>query len=271
MNSVNALVITGFGTNCEEESAYALQQAGADTVTICYFFDLISEKIFLPDYNYLLFPGGFLDGDDLGAAQSAALRWQFLTTKNGRPLRKQLDDFLAGGGIILGICNGFQLLVKLGLLPALHGENYRRQVTLTYNDSGRYEDRWVWLRANKKSPCVFTKNIENIYLPVRHGEGKLVAQDEQTLTDIAANELIALQYIDPQTEKPTQQYPFNPNGSPLAIAGLTNPSGTILGLMPHPEAYNDPTNHPCWTRMNDSDHILGTTLLAGGIHHLRNN
>ena len=141
MSQVRALVVTGFGTNCEHESAHALRQAGADSVTIGYFFDLIAKKIFLPDYNYLLFPGGFLDGDDLGAAQAAALRWKFLTTSSGQPLREQLDRFLANGGIILGICNGFQLLVKFGLLPALHGENYERQVSLSYNDSGQYEDK----------------------------------------------------------------------------------------------------------------------------------
>ncbi len=269
MSQVRALVVTGFGTNCEHESAHALRQAGADSVTIGYFFDLIAKKIFLPDYNYLLFPGGFLDGDDLGAAQAAALRWKFLTTSSGQPLREQLDRFLANGGIILGICNGFQLLVKLGLLPALHGENYERQVSLSYNDSGRYEDRWIWLRANPKSPCVFTRGLETIYLPVRHGEGKLIPKDDQTLRDIVKNELIALQYADPATKMPTLEYPHNPNGSPLGIAGLTNPAGTILGLMPHPEAYNDPTNHPCWTRMKEEDHLLGTALLTGGVRYLR--
>jgi phosphoribosylformylglycinamidine synthase len=267
MAQVKTLVITGYGTNCERECAFAADQAGSDQTTIAYFSDLTADKITLTDYNFLILPGGFLDGDDLGSAQAAALRWRHMLTKSGKSLMEELKSFLDAGGLILGICNGFQLLVKLGLLPAMDGAYFTRQVSLSHNDSAKYEDRWVTLKINAGSPCVFTKGLDSLYVPVRHGEGKLVPGDETTLARLQEQNLIALQYVDPQTMEVTQEYPANPNGSPLGIAGLTDPSGRILGLMPHPEAYNHPTNHPRWTRGETS--TLGTALLKGGIDYLK--
>ncbi len=266
MAQVKALIITGYGTNCEHECAYAVKKSGAEHADIVHFSDIISRKTIMTDYNYLIFPGGFLDGDDLGAAQAAALRWKHALTIDQTPVLTQLKAFFENNGIILGICNGFQLLVKLGLLPAIGGEYFERQVSLSYNDSAKYEDRWVHLQANKNSPCVFTKNIETLYVPVRHGEGKIIPKDEATLKALQDNNLIALQYIDPITKQITQEYPANPNGSPLGIAGLTDPTGRILGLMPHPEAFNHITNHPSWTR--GTDDILGTALLRGGVEFI---
>ncbi|MFP4285374.1 MAG: phosphoribosylformylglycinamidine synthase subunit PurQ, partial [Desulfovermiculus sp.] len=170
------------------------------------------------------------------------------------------------GGAILGICNGFQLLVKLGLLPAIHSRYLDREVSLGHNDSSRFEDRWVYLRANQDSPCIFTRGQERMYFPVRHGEGKLIAKNQATLDQIQHGKHIALQYTD-QSGTPTQEYPDNPNGSDLAIAGLTDPSGRIFGLMPHPEAYNHNTNHPCWPRGEQSAH--GTVLFANAMDYLR--
>ncbi|PIE68906.1 MAG: phosphoribosylformylglycinamidine synthase [Deltaproteobacteria bacterium] len=267
MARVKTLVITGYGTNCEKESAFAARQAGSDQTDIAYFSDLIAETYVLRDYHFIIFPGGFLDGDELGAAQAAALRWRYTRTVSGISLEEALKQFLASQGIILGICNGFQLLVKLGLLPAAGGRYFERQVSLSHNDSARFEDRWVHLACNPHSPCVFTQGLDTLYLPVRHGEGKLVVANDQILTELEQANLIALQYIDPNTKKPTQTYPDNPNGSPLAIAGLTDPSGRILGLMPHPEAYNHPTNHPAWTRGETTP--LGTVLMERGIQYLR--
>jgi phosphoribosylformylglycinamidine synthase subunit PurQ / glutaminase len=267
MTKVNTLVVTGYGTNCERETAHAARLAGADNVDICFFSDLVAGKNRLGDYNFLIFPGGFLDGDDLGAAQAAALRWKYSITKDGARLIEQLEDFYNSGRIILGICNGFQLLVKLGLLPGAGDKPFERQVSLTHNDSARFEDRWVHLRANPDSACVFTRGIDEIYLPVRHGEGKLVTMSDEVMDRLEQEQLIALQYIDPRTKKPTQEYPLNPNGSPLGIAGLTDPTGRVLGLMPHPEAFNHPTNHPSWTRGFRS--IQGTELIASGVKYLR--
>ena len=267
MVQVKALVITGYGTNCEQECAYAVREAGADVADIVYFSDITAGKASLDGYNYLICPGGFLDGDDLGAAQAAALRWRHANTGDGQPVLDQLKALFDRGGIVLGICNGFQLLVKLGLLPAVGGKYFERQISLSYNDSARFEDRWVHLKANPESPCVFTKGLDSLYLPVRHGEGKIIPKDEALLEELRANHLIALQYTDPESGEMTMEYPYNPNGSPLAIAGLTDPTGRILGLMPHPEAYNHPTNHPGWTRGETS--TLGLALLEGGVRYLR--
>lgn len=267
MTQVNTLVITGYGTNCERECAFVAEQAGADKTTITYFSDLIADKISLLDYNLLIFPGGFLDGDDLGTAQAAQHRWRLLRTNSGRLLIDDLHAFLDKQALILGIGNGFQLLLKLGLLPALDGKYFTQQAVMSQNDSAKFEDRWVTLKVNTSSPCVFTQGLDQLYMPVRHAEGKLVAQDERTLAQMQEQNLIALYYADPQTLIPTQSYPDNPSGSPLGIAGLTDPSGRILGLMPHPEAYNHPTNHPRWTRGESA--TLGTVLLQKGVQHLR--
>lgn len=266
MATVNAVVITGHGTNCEVESAYAARQAGADQVKTIFFSDLRSGRDSLENYNFLIFPGGFLDGDDLGAAQAAAMRWRFARTPDGLSLLEELKEFFDNGGIILGICNGFQLLVKLGLLPGLNDKYFERQVSLGHNNSARFEDRWVHLAANPDSPCVFTRGLSRLEMPVRHGEGRVVPLNDEVLVALEENGLGALYYVDPVSGRPTLDYPHNPNGSPLGLAGLTDPSGRILGLMPHPEAFNHPTNHPCWTR--EKPGLLGTAIFKAGIDYL---
>jgi phosphoribosylformylglycinamidine synthase len=264
---VNALVITGYGTNCHKECAHVARLAGADKADIVHFADLVGASCRLDDYQFLIFPGGFLDGDDLGAAQAAAQRWLYAHDAEDRPLCDSLSAFIGAGKLILGICNGFQLLVKLGVLPALDGKRFTRQVSLTHNDSARFEDRWVDLAVNPDSPCVFTANLSRLCLPVRHGEGRLVAKDAATLARLREENLVALSYADPETGLPTEAYPFNPNGSPGGIAGLCDPSGRVLGLMPHPEAFHHPTNHPGWTR-GERD-TLGSMLFANAITYLR--
>lgn len=267
MAQVKVLVLTGYGTNCQRETAHAALMAGADQAEVVHFSQLLSGDKRLGDYNFLIFPGGFLDGDDLGAAQAAALRWRYAKTGLGHSLLEELKEFFDSGGLILGICNGFQLLVKLGMLPALGMRYFERQVSLSHNDSARFEDRWVHLRVNSQSPCVFTKGLDMLFFPVRHGEGKLVARDPDTLKALEQEGLAALFYVHPETGLPSMEYPYNPNGSPGGIAGLTDSSGRILGLMPHPEAYNHPTNHPAWTRGEQA--TLGIALLANGVAYLR--
>ena len=215
----------------------------------------------------LVFPGGFLDGDDLGAAQAAAQRWLHLADKAGVPLLDHLSRFLDDGKLMLGICNGFQLMVKLGLLPALDGKRFERQVSLTHNASARYEDRWVRLAVNPLSPCVFTRGLNHLMMPVRHGEGRLVVPDDATLDRLEAGNLVTLSYADPQSGRPTMEYPANPNGSPRAVAGLTDPSGHVLGLMPHPEAFNHATNAPRWSR--GEYELPGTALFENAVRYLR--
>ncbi len=264
---VNTLVITGYGTNCEVECAHAAKESGADNVSVAHFSDLVAGRTALSDFNFIIFPGGFLDGDDLGAAQAAAQRWKYTTPLVGKPLVEQLLAFIEKGGLILGICNGFQLLVKLGLLPALDKAYLERQVSLAHNASARYEDRWCHLKVNQASPCVFTKGLSDLFIPVRHGEGNLVPKDQEVLERLVAENLVVLQYAHPQTGEVTQEYPYNPNGSPLGIAGLCDPTGRIFGLMPHPEAYNHPTNHPCWTR--GEQHTIGLAVFENAVRYLK--
>lgn len=267
MGTVNTLVITGYGTNSHMETAHTARLAGADRVDVVHFSDVVAAKVRLADYQFLIFPGGFLDGDDLGAAQAAAMRWRYLRDATGTLLLEHLRAFLDAGKLILGICNGFQLLVKLGILPGFDGQFFDRQVSLGHNDSARFEDRWVHLLPHAQSPCVFTQNLPLLTMPVRHGEGKLIARDTECLHRLEREHLIALQYADADTGRPTQDYPGNPNGSCLAIAGLTNPTGHVLGLMPHPEAFHHVTNHPGWTR-GELD-PPGTLLFVNAVRYLR--
>lgn len=265
MAEANILVIYGYGVNSHVETARAATLAGSDKVDIEHFSDILSGSVRLANYGMIVFPGGFLDGDDLGAAQACAMRWRYQKDARGESLMAQLAGFLDSGGLLLGICNGFQLLVKLGVLPALDGLRFERQVSLGHNDSGRYEDRWVRLAVNPKSPCVFTKGLPPLYMPVRHGEGKLVAAASY-LERLDSENLIALQYADPATGEPAMKYPDNPNGSPLSIAGLTDPTGHVLGLMPHPEAFHHATNHPGWTRGEVDP--PGTLLFVNAVRYL---
>lgn len=267
MGTVNTLVITGYGINSHLETAHTARLAGSDRADVVHFSDIVTARVRLDDYHFLIFPGGFLDGDDLGAAHAAGMRWRHLEDAEGTPLLRSLEKFLDDGKLVLGICNGFQLLVKLGVLPALDGRRFERQVSLGHNDSARYEDRWVHLTANPDSPCVFTRGLGMMTVPVRHGEGKLIPMNEECLHRLEVEHLIALQYVTPETGAPTQTYPANPNGSPLGIAGLTDPTGRVLGLMPHPEAFHHVTNHPAWTR-GELD-PPGTLLFVNAVRYLR--
>ncbi len=269
---VKAIVVTGYGTNCEMEMAHACKLAGADVVDIVHLSDLLDGSKRFSDYHFLNLPGGFLDGDNLGAAQAGAHRLRSAKIKGEeRRLMDELLAFVEKGGLVLGVCNGFQLMVKTGLLPALNGDYQERSVSLTYNDSARFEDRWVHLKANPSSPCVFTKGIEKIELPIRHGEGKFVAIDDETLEKIEKLGLIALQYVHPETGKPTFEYPYNPNGSAKAIAGICDPTGRLMGLMPHPEGYLHRTNHPRWTRETLPEEGAGLQLFKNAINYIREN
>jgi len=247
-----AIVITGNGTNCEREMAHACRLAGFAVADIVNIWDIYSGKVDIRNYDFLNLPGGFMDGDDLGSAKAGANRIKFAPIVDQK---KRLLDFIVGfideGKLVLGVCNGFQLLIKLGLIPALSNDSIRQEATLTNNDSARFEDRWVWLKADAKSPCIFTKGINSIELPVRHGEGKLVVADEKILREIHSKHTAPLYYTLPGGGSPTMEYPYNPNGSTDGIAGLCDTTGRVFGMMPHPEAYTHRTNHPRWTREPD--------------------
>lgn len=243
MKKLKAIVLTGYGINCDYETEFALQQAGFEAKRV-HVNDLIEGKEKLESYALFAFPGGFSFGDDLGAGK--ALSNKILHS----PLKEALLDFVQEKKLVVGICNGFQIITKLGLLPALNRKYFEQTVSLSFNDSGRFEDRWVKMKVNAKSKCVFTKGIDFLELPVRHGEGKFVPLNQQVLEEINEKNLVVVQYTDSALNA-TQKYPLNPNGSIEAIAGICNEAGTVFGLMPHPEAHLFFENHPKWTRIKE--------------------
>lgn len=243
------LVLTGFGLNCDHETAYAFALAGA-LPTRVHINALIDGEVSLDDFQILVFGGGFSWGDDHGAGVIQALR---LKTNLG----DRLLEFVASQKLVIGICNGFQTLVNLGLLPGIDGDYTQRAVALISNDCGNFRDQWVRLKIDPASPCVFTRGMAAIELPVRHGEGKLYAP-EQTLRTLADNHQIAAQYAGPDGQAAGGAFPHNPNGSLADIAGICDPSGRIFGLMPHPEAFNHVTNHPDWTRRMEKSKRTGS-------------
>ena len=245
MKEVRALVVTGFGINCEEEMAAAYRLAGAQA-DIVHLNRVFKEQASIHDYDVLNFPGGFSFGDDLGSAKVLSNKFKFKKTASGRYFIDDLARFLQDGHFIVGVCNGFQALVKMGLLPNIDG-NFEQEVTLTHNDSGKFEDRWVTCGVNPQSKTPFLQNITTIDLPVRHGEGKLVIKNNATRQAIVEQHLNCLSYLGPDGQS-TDKYPFNPNGSELNCAGLTDLNGQVFGLMPHPEAYLSLYNHPDWPK-----------------------
>lgn len=246
MKKVKALVVTGFGINCEEEMAAAYTLAGAEAV-ICHLNDVFAGKISIQDFDVLNFPGGFAFGDDLGSGKVLSNKMKFKKIADGRQFMDEIKKFLADGKFILGVCNGFQFLVKMGLLPDVAGI-WQQEVTLTRNNSAKFEDRWVWCKVNPQSKTPFLKGIDILPVPVRHGEGKLIIKDEKIEKAILEKGLNCLSYCDADGNI-TDEYPLNPNGADLNCAGLTNESGQVFGLMPHPEAFLSLYNHPNWGQL----------------------
>ena len=244
-SDVKALVITGFGLNCERETSAAFKLAGATPEQV-HLNDLISGKRTLKEFHILAFIGGFSFGDHLGSGTVFANRVKF-------NLRDQLKNFVADGKLVIGICNGFQTLTRLGMLPALDGDYFTQTVALAHNDCGTFRDDWCRLKINQASPCVFTRNMDTIRLPLRHGEGKFVATPE-VLAAIEERNMVALRYVD-EAGNPATEFPANPNGSLNSIAGICDPTGRVFGLMPHPEAFLSPYNAPDWTTARDEGRL----------------
>lgn len=274
---MNTLILSGFGTNCERETAYACTRAGGaergSRVDVRHINAFYNEGLRLGDYHFLVLIGGFLDGDDLGAARACANRFRYRPLPGGGTVHEALQAFVAEGRLVLGICNGFQVLAKLGLLgddgEASPGEAARQRVSVTVNANGRFEDRWVHLAADAASPAVYTRDLQAIELPVRHGEGRVVGESAAWLNGLVESHLAPLRYAGADGA-PTEAYPANPNGSSHGIAALCNARGTVMGLMPHPEAFNHPTNHPRWTRRPpDGEDGDGLRLFRNAYAYLR--
>ncbi len=248
---VKALVLTGFGLNCDHETAHAFELAGAEAQRV-HINALIDGSVHLADFKIMAFGGGFSWGDDHGAGVVQAVR---MKTRLG----DKLLSFVEAGNLVIGICNGFQTLVNLGLLPGFDDDYRTRSVALTHNDCGNFRDQWVHLRVNTASPCVFTKGLTRMDLPVRHGEGKFYAE-EAVITRLLQNQQVVMQYAQAQGQPANQRFPENPNGSLHDIAGVCDATGRIFGLMPHPEAYHHPTQHPQWTRRKDAARRRGAVF-----------
>lgn len=232
------LILGGYGLNCDYETYHSFELAGGEPEYV-HINELIFGQKKLDDYHILAVIGGFSYGDDIGAGKILANKLRY-------NLWDSLKKFIADGKLIIGICNGFQAIVKSNLLPAFDSNYDRQLVTLTFNDSGKFEDRWITMKANPNSNCVWTKGIDLIQLPVRHGGGKFVAKDE-IIDRLKKNNQVVFRYATKEGRIANGKYPENPNGAFRDIAGICDPSGRIFGLMPHPEAFNHITNHPNWT------------------------
>ena len=215
----------------------------------------------LNDFQILVFGGGFSWGDDHGAGVIQAVRMK-------TNLGDNIQEFIDSGNLVLGICNGFQTLVNISLLPGFDDNYTQRSVALTFNDCGNFRDQWVSLSVNAASPCIFTRGIGQMELPVRHGEGKFYA-DETSIQQLIRNQQIVVQYATPDGKPANLRFPFNPNGSIVDIAGICDPSGRVFGLMPHPEAFNHWTNHPEWTRKKERIRRKGEKIEFGQTVGLR--
>ena len=217
------IVLSGFGLNAELELAFSFNLAGADA-KIVHFSDISSGKVKLEGFDIFAITGGWSFGDDISGGR-------VLANKLKSTFRREFESFALSGKPVLGVCNGFQTLVKLGALPNLSG-SFSQESTLAFNKSGRFEDRWVYLKP-QKSACRYFEGVDFIHCPVRHGEGQFVAKDDATLAQIVRKGLVAIKYVDESLGE--AGYPWNPNCSALNIAGICNPEGNILGLMPHIE------------------------------------
>jgi len=250
MGKIKTLILRAPGTNCDMETAFAFQQAGAMVESV-HINRLTHGEKHLSDYQIMVIPGGFTYGDDIAAGTVLANE---LRLKLGEDVRR----FVEQGKLILGICNGFQVLVKAGFLPE-PAESGSHRLTLATNDSGRFECRWVYLRANQESPCIFTQGIDRLYLPAAHAEGKVVTGPKALPTLNTA-----LYYTDEQGNSDVG-YPYNPNGSANNIAGVCDKSGRIFALMPHPERYIRGTQHPQWTRVGAKKYGDGFQIFLNAV------
>ena len=266
MPSPRVLILRAPGTNCDEETAFAFAQAGAESERV-HVNRLIENPALKDRYQILCIPGGFSYGDDIAAGRILATRLQ-------QHLSDLVDTFAHGNGdrLVLGICNGMQVLMRLGVLTEGVGDSGRAPATLTWNDHGRFEDRWVHLAVDE-TPCVFLKDVTRMYLPMAHAEGKFVAADEAVLSQLRTQGRLAIRYASEageaeqgSVEEEVLPFPDNPNGAEANVAGVCDASGRVFGLMPHPERHIDATQHPYWTRRSEQpEHGDGMVLFRNAV------
>jgi len=261
MIKAKTLVLRTAGSNCDYETVHAFQHVGSE-VSLIHINQIVTGKIKLADFHILAIPGGFTYGDDISAGKILANELKY-------KLRDQLEKFIDAGKLIIGICNGFQVLVKAGLLPDVALKNGSQAATLANNNSGKFEDRWIYVKPVSKK-CVFTRGIERlVYYPVAHAEGKFIPKDNSLLHKLIENDQIVFQYTDSSGK--LAGYPWNPNGSVENIAGICDPSGRIFGLMPHPERHFHPTHHPRWAREGLQEQADGVMIFKNAVNYIQEN
>jgi phosphoribosylformylglycinamidine synthase subunit PurQ / glutaminase len=237
MSTPKALILRAPGINCERETYDAYERAGANSEYL-HIKKLLAQPELLDQYSILAVPGGFSYGDDISSGRVLAQEMK-------QKLGERVLNFVERGGLVFGICNGFQVLVRLGLLPCTKG-TLEEEVTLTHNLSNHYECRWVTLKT-RKSRCAFLPEGLTLRWPAAHGEGRLIATSPEAQRTLNDEGFAAVCYVDEQGDA-TEDYPANPNGAPLGMAGLTNYNGRVLGVMPHPDRSYLPTHMPNWRR-----------------------
>jgi phosphoribosylformylglycinamidine synthase len=252
MKKPKIIVLRTAGTNCDKETASAFKMAGGEPELV-HINELVRDEKFLKDYQILAIPGGFTYGDDIASGKILANEIKY-------KLNKDLKNFINSGKLIIGICNGFQVLVKAGILPGINSG--AMEATFSFNDSGSFIDKWVYLRTTnderRTTKCVWTENIkETIYLPIAHGEGKFIPKDKDVLNNLRKNAQIVFRYAD------------NPNGSIDDIAGICDTTGRVLGMMPHPERHVIGTQHPRWTREGLKEFGDGFAIFKNGVDYIK--
>lgn len=271
--NVRVLVLVAAGTNCDRETIRAFREAGAKPERV-HIRKLIDDPSRLASYQIVAIPGGFSYGDDLGAGRIFGNEIRFL-------IGERFQQFVDRGGLVLGICNGFQVLVRSGLLPG--GSNTGQTVTLSDNDSDRFECRWTHLDVCNSNSAFLSGDQETLFLPVAHAEGKFVPGERTSETGIrsdthtggtrnvqtiARQNQVVLKYTNPREDGVS--YPWNPNGSIGNIAAISDPTGRILGMMPHPERYYEPVQHPRWQRTNFTSRPDGLRIVRNGVEAAAN-
>ncbi len=241
MYRAKVLILIYRGINCDRELHYAYKLAGAKNIDCVDINKLFSSTFSIHDYNIINFPGGFSYADSLGAGNILASKIRYQKLKNNKTLLDELKIFIEKN-YVLGICNGFQVLTKLNLLPNI---SKMQGVSLEKNLNNRFEDRWVYLRVNKNTRSPFLKGISKLYLPIRHEEGRLIIKNDIVKKAIISKNLNSISYCD-ENYNESSIYPYNPNGSELNCAALEDSSSHVLGIMPHPEAYLSNYENPNW-------------------------
>lgn len=252
MSQSKILILRAPGTNCDVETAHAFRLAGGEP-DIYHLNRFLESPNLACEYQILCIPGGFSYGDDVAAGR-------IFGNQIRHHLADALREFREAGKLILGICNGFQVLIKSGLLDT--NDDRGPTASLTWNDSGRFMDRWVGLKSQDNC-CIFLQDISELQLPIAHAEGKFVVRDCESLAKFEKNGQLALRYAEVEGT-PT---PFNPNGATADVAGMCDKSGRVFGLMPHPERFIEFTQHPQWTRHEDRGEGQGMVIFRNAIRY----